>query len=225
MDEKDNRITKMKANIDIISDWKDDVESYYEKAVSLALLLILFTFIVFPKIEVKPYKKEIKEMKTIDLPPEIRQKIKPPEEVKPIIPLTVEISGDAGDEDAEVVETIGETSLDLTKPPPPMEEGGYGKTPKFVIHDENPIPIKKVPPKYPAFAKESGIEGTVIIEAEVFKDGSVGAVVVVKSLQSGPGGLDAAAIEAVKKWKFIPAKNNNQPVAVWVRLPITFSLD
>ncbi len=215
----------MRGNKDIISDWKDDVDRYYEKSLSLAILLILFTFIVFPKIEVKPYKREVREIKAIDIPPEIRQKIKPPEEVKPIIPLTIETTAGGEDEDAEVIETIGETILDVTLPPPPAQEAGYGKTPKFVVHDEEPIPIKRVRPEYPEFAKASGIEGVVTVEAEVLKDGSVGAIEVVKSLQSGPGGLDEAAIQAVKQWKFIPAKNNNQPVAVWVRIPIEFSLD
>lgn len=87
------------------------------------------------------------------------------------------------------------------------------KTPKFVVFDENPIPIKKVQPEY---SRE------VILQIEVFEDGTVGAVEVIKSLQSGPNGLDEAAIKAVKHWKFIPAKYQGKPVAVWVTIPIKF---
>jgi protein TonB len=36
--------------------------------------------------------------------------------------------------------------------------------------------------------------------------------------------LDAAAMEAVKKWRFDPARRGNQPVAVWVMLPVRFEL-
>ena len=202
------------------SDWKDEVNTYFEKSLCLALIILLFAFIVFPKIEVKPYIHEVREIQTIEIPPEVRKQFKPPEEVKPIIPLTIEESDMESDEDIEEVETIGPTTLDLTKPPPVRREG---TTPKFVIHEEEPIPIKKVWPKYTEFAKKCGLEGTVVVQAEVFEDGSVGAVEVIKSLQSGPGGLDEVAIEAVKKWKFIPAKNQGKPVAVWVTFPITFS--
>jgi protein TonB len=203
-----------------LSDWKDEVNTYFERSLSLALLLLLFAFIVFPKIEVKPYKHEVKEIQTIEIPPEVRQKFKPPEEVKPIIPLTIEESDLESDEDIEEIETIGPTTLDLTKPPPVSREG---TTPKFVVYEEDPIPINKVLPKYTEFAKKSGLEGTVIIQAEVFEDGTVGAVEIVKSLQSGPGGLDEAAIQAVKQWKFIPAKNQGKPIAVWVTFPIDFT--
>ncbi|MBC8312905.1 MAG: TonB family protein [Candidatus Cloacimonetes bacterium] len=201
-------------------DWKEEASSYFDRSLTLALLLILFAFIVFPKIEVKPYKHKMKEIQSIEIPPEVRQKFKPPEEVKPIIPLTIEESEMSDDEDIEEIETIGPTTLDLTKPPP---VSSVGTTPKFVVHDEEPIAIKKVWPEYTDFAKKSGLEGTVVVQAEVFADGTVGAVDVIQSLQSGPGGLDEAAIRAVRKWKFIPAKNQGKAVAVWVTFPIKFS--
>jgi len=101
----------------------------------------------------------------------------------------------------------------------------YKHTPKFVVHDEEPIPIKQVPPNYPATAKESGLEGVVVLKVEVLKNGSVGDVVVVKSLQSGQDGLDELAIKAVKQWEFIPAKNKGNPVSVWITIPIRFKQD
>ena len=202
------------------TDWKEEANSYFERSLSLALLLLLFAFIVFPKIEVKPYEHTVKEIQTIDIPPEVRQKFKPPVEVKPIIPITIDESDVGSDEDIEEIETIGPTTLDLTKPPPVSKEG---TTPKFVIYEEEPIPIKKVWPEYTDFARQSGLEGTVIVQAEVFEDGTVGAVEIVKSLQSGEGGLDQRAIEAVKQWKFIPAKNQGKEIAIWVTFPIQFT--
>jgi len=44
-----------KKSVNAQYDWKDVASSFYEKSLSLALLLLLFTFMVFPKIEVKPY--------------------------------------------------------------------------------------------------------------------------------------------------------------------------
>ena len=210
-----------KKSVNAQYDWKDVASSFYEKSLSLALLLLLFTFMVFPKIEVKPYQHTAKEIQTIEIPPEVRQKFKPPEEVRPIIPITVEESDMDDDEEIEEIETIGSTTLDLTKPPPVSREG---TTPTFVIHEEEPIPMKQNEPEYPQFARNAGIEGKVTVRAEVFEDGSVGAIEIVKSLQSGLGGLDEAAMVAVKKWKFIPAKNQGKPVAVWVSFDFEFKL-
>jgi protein TonB len=72
--------------------------------------------------------------------------------------------------------------------------------------------------------KKLGVEGTVILFVEIKSDGTVGEVEVKKSLKAGKGGLDEAAIKAVKKWKFEPAKNAGKPITVWVNLPITFTL-
>ncbi|MCK4694160.1 MAG: energy transducer TonB, partial [Candidatus Cloacimonetes bacterium] len=99
-----------------------------------------------------------------------------------------------------------------------------GKTSKFQIYEDEPVPIKQVKPEYPQFARNAGIEGEVWLEVEVFTDGSVGAIEVRKSLMSGPGGLDEAAIKAVKQWEFSPAKSGGKPVACWVTFPVRFSL-
>ena len=207
-----------------IIDWKDVADSYYDKSVSLAILILLFAFIVSPKIEVKPFKRVLKDIVSIDIPPEIKEKIKPPEEtVKPVIEIVVEDDLDSeDDEDIEIVDTIEKTSLD------PYEEivsNILGNTSKFAVYENAPLPIKQVKPIYPEFAKKSGIQGEVILEVEVFTDGSVGAIEVVKSLMSGPGGLDEAAIKAVKQWEFSPAKSGGKPVACWVTFPVGFNLD
>ena len=41
---------------------------------------------------------------------------------------------------------------------------------------------------------------------------------------AGHPDLDLAAMEAVKQWRFEPAKQGNRPVAVWVMLPVRFAL-
>jgi TonB family protein len=205
-------------------DWKDYADTFYDKAVSLAVLFILFAFIVSPKMELKPYERTITITETVELTPEIKEKIKPPEEVaKPVVEIVVEddLEGD-DDEDIEVVDTIAKTTLD------PYEEivgNVLGKTSKFVVYEDAPFAIKRTPAKYPEFAKKSGIEGEVWLEVEVFADGSVGAINVVQSLMSGPSGLDDAAVKAVRQWEFSPAKSGGKSVACWVTFSISFSLN
>lgn len=209
-----------------ITDWKDIAGGFYEKAFSLTLLLILFAFLVSPKFEVKARKVEVKETVAVDIPPEIKERIKPPEEtVKPVIRIMVEDEmGDDEDEDIEIIDTIESTTLD---PYEEVEDLGskIGTTSKFAVYEDPPVPIKRVPPVYPEFVKKMGITGQVHLEVEVFANGKVGAVEVKKSLMAGPGGLDEAAIKAVKQWEFSPAKSGGQPVACWVNFPVTFTLN
>lgn len=205
-------------------DWKDIAQTYYDKSVSLAILILLFAFIVSPKIEIKPFKRITIITEAIDIPPEIREKIKPPEEtVKPVVVIVVEddLEGD-DDEDIEVIDTIDKTTLD---PYDDIQTRILGKTSKFKIYDEEPIVIKRAPLEYPTFARNAGIEGDVILEVEVFADGTVGAIEVVKSLMAGPGGLDEAAKNSVKQWIFQPAKSSGQAVAVWVTFSVVFTLE
>jgi len=207
-----------------VLDWKDIAESYYDKSVSLAILILLFAFIVSPKVEVKPYERTINITEAIDIPPEIKERIKPPEEtVKPVFEIVIEEDLDGEeDDDIEIIETIGVTSLDPYKE---IQENILGSTDKFAIYEDDPFPIKKAPLEYPVFAKNAGIEGEVILQVEVFTDGSVGAIDILKSLMSGPGGLDEAAVKSVKKWEFSPAKSGGKPVACWVTFPVGFYLN
>ena len=93
------------------------------------------------------------------------------------------------------------------------------------IGEEEPFPIKRARLEYPKFAKNNRIEGTIILQVEVFTDGTVGAIEVIKSVMSGQCMLGEAAVKSVKKWKFSPAKKNGKPVNCRVTIPITFNLD
>jgi len=102
---------------------------------------------------------------------------------------------------------------------PPTEE----ELPKFgeyVYVEELPEAITKVAPLYPDLAREASVDGTVMVQALVGKDGRVRDTRVVKSIPM----LDAAAVAAVRQWVFKPALSNNKPVAVWVAVPVKFTL-
>ena len=86
----------------------------------------------------------------------------------------------------------------------------------------NPLYRENTPPVYPAIAKLRGYEGVVLVNAEILPDGRVGSTEVSKS--SGYAILDKSAMEAVRLWKFEPAKKAGKPFAVRVKLPIKFVL-
>lgn len=77
-------------------------------------------------------------------------------------------------------------------------------------------------PNYPAIARSRGWQGKVLLRVKVSAQGLSDDVTVEQS--SGHEILDEAAIEAVKKWRFIPAKRGETPVASSVIVPIDFKL-
>lgn len=91
---------------------------------------------------------------------------------------------------------------------------------EYVYVQELPEPTRRVPPEYPEQARRRGIEGTVLIQALVDE---AGVVVDTRIAESIPA-LDEAALAAARQWVFKPALTNNKPVAVWVAIPVRFSL-
>ena len=85
-----------------------------------------------------------------------------------------------------------------------------------------PEVIKDVKPGYTPEAMRAGIQGRVEVEAVVLRDGSVGDVRVVTSLDKEHG-LDAEAVNAVKQWKFKPGKKDGEVVPVLVNIELTFA--
>jgi protein TonB len=80
----------------------------------------------------------------------------------------------------------------------------------------------QVRPSYPSSALRQGIQGTAMLKVHVLIDGRVGDVVVQQS--AGHPDLDQAAIEAVRRWRFEPARRGSDPVAMWVLLPVQFQI-
>jgi protein TonB len=67
-----------------------------------------------------------------------------------------------------------------------------------------------------------GEQGKVMLR--VFVNASGGADKVELRASSGSSRLDDAAVESVRHWRFVPARQGDQPVAAWVLIPVTFSL-
>jgi protein TonB len=80
----------------------------------------------------------------------------------------------------------------------------------------------QVRPSYPANARRLGIQGTTLLSVFVAADGRVDEVVVKQS--AGHADLDQAAADAVRRWRFEPARRGSEAVAMWVLLPVEFRL-
>ena len=94
----------------------------------------------------------------------------------------------------------------------------------FVSYDDPPVLIGTIQPEYPAFARRAGIQGTVVLEVEVLRDGSIRDIRVRRSVQAGAGGVDEAAVAAIRRVRFQPGKSSGQPVDTLVLVPVTFTL-
>ena len=192
-------------------------------AILVSILILIGLLLAFPKFETQQFiQKEIRiEIEQFDIP-QTQQFDLPPPPSRPAIPVESE-SEDLAD-DVTIEETELDVFVEWEAPPPPPEEGPRVR---FIPYDEPPVPIGgyegiKNRVKYPEIAQEAGIEGTVVIQAFVNKTGNVTETNVLKGIPNT--GLDEAAIEAIKKTKFKPAKQRDRAVGVWFSIPINFQL-
>ena len=182
-----------------------------------SMLLLIFTFLIYPRylglIDLEDI--ELQEI-IIENIPQTQQFERPPPPARPSVPVESE------DEDIADDLTIEETGLDNFEawdaPPPPPE----GPRVKFIPYDDPPQPLSKIRPVYPEIAQEAGIEGTVVVQVFVDKKGRVKDTVILKGIPNT--GLDEAAISAIRKTRFRPAKQRERPVGVWISIPVNFRL-
>ena len=110
--------------------------------------------------------------------------------------------------------------------------GGTGVTPGGTGIIDTPLPVggnvkapvavSRVDPVYTEAARRARVRGFAIVEATIDRQGNVIEARIVKPL---PMGLDAAALNAVRQWKFRPGTLNGQPVPVIFNLTVNFQLN
>jgi TonB family protein len=86
--------------------------------------------------------------------------------------------------------------------------------------EELPEVTKRVAPVYPRAGRQNGVSGEVFLLVLVSREGTVRDALIV----SGPSLLRDAALDCVWRWHFKPAASAHQPVAVWVMVPVKFTL-
>lgn len=97
-------------------------------------------------------------------------------------------------------------------PPPTIVRAGQGvQVPRRIV---NVVPV------YPVMARNSRVEGQVILEAVINERGGVERIKVLRSVML----LDAAAIDAVRQWRYTPTLLNGVPVSVLMTITVQFSL-
>ena len=183
----------------------------------IACVLGLFTFYGLqrfePDIDIESEGQIIIE--NIEIP-ETQQFETPPPPARPSIPIESE------DEDLAADLTIEETDLDnfdaWDAPPPPPSGPQF----QFIPYDDPPRPITPIKPVYPDIAQEAGIEGQVLVQCFIDEKGRVKETIVVKGIPNT--GLNASAVQALRKTRFRPAKQRERPVGVWITIPINFKL-
>ncbi len=207
--------------------FKRSFESWLWGSMIAATVLHFMLFQFWPTLTVKDVSFTAKELKIIELPPEIE--IPPPPEAisRPATPViaTVEI-----DDDITIAPTTFERNPIEVLPPPPTDDGG-------VDLKENPVftPTTVQPElrnrreveaalmrEYPPILRNAGIGGTVVVWFFISEEGLVLDRRVSQS--SGHTQFDEAALRVADVFRFSPALNLENIVQVWIALPITFQV-
>lgn len=94
-------------------------------------------------------------------------------------------------------------------------------TPALRADTEAPVPVRTVAPDYPGALKRSGISGLVTLSCLIDEKGDVQEITLEKASDDA---FIQPAIDAVKKWKFKPAKRDGAAVAIKVSIPVRFRI-
>lgn len=93
----------------------------------------------------------------------------------------------------------------------------------YMPADSNAAYLNNPKPSYPMVARQRHWQGTVLLRVYVGADGKAQQVNIQRS--SGHDVLDESALEAVRQWRFVPAKRGDTAEASWATVPIEFELD
>lgn len=189
-----------------------------------ALLVVTFPQLQSAELAPKPERKVF----VVQKPPRFEKPKPPPTEVKPREPRKLIAVPDQTPDEPEVPRVdfpVPEADFDdvgivvnIPEAPPEPEQvglvrvGGNVKPPERIHH---------VLPRYTEVARRARIEGTVVLETVVNKNGEVTQVKVLKPLSFG---LEDEAVKAVKQWRFKPSTLNGKPVDVLYVLTVYFKL-
>ena len=160
-------------------------------------------------------------------------KLSPPRVTAPVQPPTVQSPKQ------EAIAPRPAVSLPETKSPPGNLTSPYGGGEPGVKNSNSKLSVQGsgetvTPPQfgaaylnnpkpgYPAFARRMGMEGIVMLKVLVSRQGTALKIEVAHS--SGYEILDKAAAEAVRIWRFVPARQGDSTVEEWVQVPVAFHL-
>lgn len=217
---------------------KADLEN--KKVIFFEIGFILALVVIFAAFEYKSYDKitidinaRVAENITEEIIPITEQKVKPPPVAPPKTITQIKIVED----DVEVTDDIdidvdadANTEMDVWVPPV-QEEEAISETEIFTVVESMPefpggmgelMTYLSKNIKYPALAKESGIQGRVFINFVVEIDGRITDVKVLRGIGGGCDEEAVRVVQSMPKWK--PGKQRGKPVRVSYNLPVKFTL-
>ncbi len=202
---------------------ESELETEYTRDLNLAFTLSLivvigaFLFGKGCKIEnYKPKKAQETALEQIDIQTEFEEPPPPPPKPKVALPEEVEeVESEAEQDTINIAETVEFNEEDVPPPPPPSQV--------FQVYevDEPPEPVVNVQPEYPEIARQAGLEGKVLVEAVIDENGNV---IDARIKYSDNEIFNQAALAAMRKMKFKPAKQKGIPVKVKIIQPFIFKL-
>lgn len=218
-------------------------EDWREKRIRTWSLVVAFLFhgillsITFPNVAKQP-REFHREQKIFVLqqtrfrpPPPPRGETRPPERRKKKVPIPDPTPDDPEPIiDPEIVvpeielSDLSDVVFGIPDAPPggPGSPGGSGEGPFHLGGDiQRPQKTYAPDPPYTEAARMARIQGLVLLQTVIDKEGNVTNLKVLKDL---PMGLTESALETVATWKFEPATRDGEPVAVYYHLSVRFSL-
>lgn len=157
-----------------------------------------------------------------------KQELKAPAPPRPTVPIEVPNDEILEDEIIDIdAELDFDEPMDIPIPPKPIQQKNDDEAEIFVVVENPPILIGGIASVhsnivYPPLALQAGIEGRVIVQFIIDKNGQVLHPTVIRGIG---GGCDEEAVRAVLKAKFQPGLQRGRPVAVRYTLPITFRIN
>jgi len=203
--------------------FKTRSEDWMTLGIVAAVVLHFALFAFFPTLTADDINFSADEISVVELPPEV--KIPPPPE-QIARPATPRVSAAPIDQDITIARTNFESNPIENLPPPPAG-ARPSEVPSYIPRDVEPRLknaaelIRMAQRRFPAPLREAGVAGTVGVFFFVSENGDVTNAVVQSS--SGYERLDDVALEVARAGQFDPAMNRDQPVGVWLILPIIFS--
>ncbi len=193
---------------------------------TLSLFILLFRMDFYPQQTEEDFYVEVQEEVFVEEIVQTKQADTPPPPPRP--PVPIEVPNDEVLVD-DFIEFDAELDLDgpmEMPPPPPQQAEEEFEDEIFIVVEQPPVLIGGIQGVqkaivYPELALKVGIEGRVVVQFIVDRDGRVVNPVVMRGIG---GGCDEEAIRAVKLAKFQPGMQRGRPVSVRYSLPITFKI-
>jgi protein TonB len=120
--------------------------------------------------------------------------------------------GDSGAEGGVIGSIFGSATPKVKEAPPKKVNISAGVAVGMLLQKTQPV--------YPPIAKAARVQGTVVLQATISKEGTITNL----KVMSGPAMLAPAALDAVRTWRYRPYLLNNEPVEVDTTINVIFTL-